>query len=144
MNVINKIRYRFSREHRVKRLIKEFIKTTSYEKKVKISIQLKNLGLFIGINSTIKENIKFPHPVGIVIGEGAVLGENVTVYQNVTIGQKQDKYPVIGDGCIIYPNSVIFGDVVVGNNSVIGAGTIVNKNVPDNSVVVGNPMKIIS
>ena len=53
-------------------------------------------------------------------------------------------YPVLGNNVTIYANSVVVGDVKIGNNVVIGASSLVLKDVPDNSIVAGNPAKIIS
>ena len=68
--------------------------------------------------------------------------------QCVTIGKghKNDEgrdTPIIGDNVWICPNCVVFGGINIGNNVVIGAGTILNKSVPDNCTVVGNPVRIV-
>lgn len=71
-------------------------------------------------------------------------GKNLTVLQGVTIGKNIDGgKPTIGDNVIIYPNSIIFGDITIGNNVKIGAGSVVNKSIPANTVVVGNPARMI-
>lgn len=76
-------------------------------------------------------------------------GKNLTVRNGVTIGKGKalDEsgliQPVLGDNVDIYANAVIFGGIKIGNNVKIGAGTVVNKDVPDNCIVVGNPMRII-
>jgi serine O-acetyltransferase len=78
------------------------------------------------------------------------LGSNCIIYQNVTIGTKETKdyvnaaYPVLGSNVIVYANSVIFGDIEIGDNVIIGAGSIVFKSIPANSVVGGNPGKILN
>ena len=51
--------------------------------------------------------------------------------------------PTIGDNCIIYPGAKIFGKITIGNNVVIGANAVVNKDVPDNAIVAGVPARII-
>lgn len=72
------------------------------------------------------------------------VGRNFVVKNCVTIGAKGvDEKPIIGDNVEINVNSVIFGDITIGSNVIIGAGTVLNKNVPDNSVVVGNPARIV-
>ncbi len=88
--------------------------------------------------------VKFPHPVGIVIGDGAVIGRGVRIYQNVTIGLTENmarneavNYPTIEDEVFIYAGAVIFGGIVVGARSVIGANAIVSRSVPPDSVVFG-------
>lgn len=84
--------------------------------------------------------VMFPHPVGIVIGDGAVIGNNVRIYQNVTLGLTENGvggYPTIEDGVSIYAGAVVFGGITVGTGSVIGANAIVSRDVPPNSVVFG-------
>ena len=77
-------------------------------------------------------------------------GENLTVRNGVTIGKGKasDKseriQPVFGDNVDIYANAVIFGGIRVGSNVKIGAGAVVNRDVPDNCTVVGNPMRILN
>lgn len=102
----------------------------------------------ISFTAKIGPKIKFPHPIGIVIGGGVIVGHNVTIFQNVTLGShgKKDKlkeYPVISDNVIIYSGSIIIGGVTIGKDSIIGANTFINKDIPPNSKVYGNPFKII-
>lgn len=109
---------------------------------------LKMWGCDISFNANIGENLILPHPIGIVIGDSVKIGNNVVIYQNVTIGAKNrsDKivdYPVIGNSVTIFPNSIVIGKINIGNNSMVGAGSIVIEDVPPNSIVVGNPAKII-
>lgn len=99
------------------------------------------------INYVGKRNTKFPHPLGIVIGIGVKMGNNCIIFQNVTLGAKNfefgDNYPNIGSNVVIGANSVLIGNIKIGNNVVIGACTLVNKDIPDNTIVAGNPMRII-
>lgn len=105
--------------------------------------------LTIGIYNLYKAKTKFPHPVGIVIGMKVKMGMNCEIYQNVTIGTKETadfkngKYPEIGNNVIIYPNSLIIGNIKIGDNSIIGAGSVVLSDVPPNSVFAGNPAKFL-
>lgn len=70
------------------------------------------------------------------------IGKNCTIYQNVTVG-KTDDVPKIGDNVIICTGAIVVGGINIGNNSIIGAGAVVAKDVPNNCIVVGNPSKII-
>ena len=94
-------------------------------------------------------NTGFPHPVGIVINQGAKIGENCKIFQNVTIGmgkyfeKSKSNTPVIGNNVTIYANSVIIGGVTIGDNAVVGAGSVVLKDVEANTVVAGNPARVI-
>jgi serine O-acetyltransferase len=107
-------------------------------------------GCYISPKALISKDIKFPHPVGIIIGDGVEIGTGCTIYQGVTLGAgrkgegKLNKYPTIGRNVIIYSGAVIIGDVKVGDNSVIGANSVVIKNVPENSVAVGVPSRVIT
>ncbi|MDW2301105.1 serine acetyltransferase [Vibrio alginolyticus] len=104
----------------------------------------RKYGVFIGHKTDFDETLTLRHPTGIVIGMGATLGKNITIFQNVTIGRKNgEDYPVIGDNTVIYAGAVLVGDIEIGKNCVIGANSVVNKNIPSNSVVVGVPAKII-
>ncbi len=83
--------------------------------------------------------------MGIVIHARATIGENCVIGQQVTVGGKagDNEPPVIGDNVYIATGAKIIGEICVGNNCVIGANCVVNKSVPDCSVVAGVPGKII-
>lgn len=83
--------------------------------------------------------------LGVVIHSNTVIGDRVTVSQNVTIGRNfgDKKVPVIGDDVYIGAGSVIFGEITVGDNAIIGSNSVVNRDVPMNSTVAGNPFRII-
>ena len=91
-------------------------------------------------------NVVFRHPTGIVIGGGAVLADGVIIHQNVTFGalrfdEKEKRgipcNQVVGENTIIGCGAKILGDVTIGKNCMIGANSVVTKNVPDNTTVVG-------
>jgi serine O-acetyltransferase len=101
-------------------------------------------GCYLSPLATIGPGLCLPHPVGIVIGDGAQLGANVTLYQHVTLGRARDDapyYPKVGDGVVIYAGAVIVGDVRIGPGAVIGANAVVTRDVPANAVVGGIPAR---
>ena len=91
--------------------------------------------------------IRMPHPYMVMVNENTVIGENCTFYHNVTIGSRQFGMvagaPIIGDDVIIYPNACIIGKITIGARAIIGAGSIVLNDVPPNTVVAGNPAKVV-
>ena len=81
---------------------------------------------------------------GVVIGGGVKIGDNVTIYQGTTIGTKISKgYPTIGNDVTIFPLCVIVGDIKIGDNSIIGACTYVDQDIPPNSVVYNKKELVI-
>lgn len=100
----------------------------------------KKYKCWISYESCIGRNIKFPHPIGIVIGAGVQIEDNVTIYQNVTLGRKNKdiaEYPKIGNNVTIYSNSVVVGDISIGDNTIIGCNSTILKSVEPNSKCVG-------
>lgn len=70
------------------------------------------------------------------------IGRNFRVNQCVNVVWNGDRQPVIGDNVSVYAGAIIVGGVSIGNNVVVAAGAVVVKDVPDNSLVIGNPMQI--
>jgi len=87
------------------------------------------------------------HGLGVVIGETAVVGNDVTMYQGVTLGgtgkEHGKRHPTIEDDVVIGSGAKVLGNITVGRNCRIGAGSVVLRNVPENSTVVGVPAHII-
>jgi serine O-acetyltransferase len=87
------------------------------------------------------------HATGVVVGETAIVGNDVTMYQGVTLGGTGKghgkRHPTVCDGVFIGNNANILGDITVGENSRVGAGSVVLSDVPPNSTVVGVPAHII-
>lgn len=88
------------------------------------------------------------HFSGIFINTNAIIGKNCNLSQGVTLGKSNrgnnKGVPIIGDNVYIGPDAKIIGNIKVGNNVAIGANCVVTKDIPDNSVVVGIPGKVIS
>src|SRR6202795_3289035 len=87
------------------------------------------------------------HGLGVVIGETAVVGNDVTLYQGVTLGgtgkEHGKRHPTIEDNVVVGGGAKILGNITVGKNCRIGAGSVVLRNVPEDSTVVGVPGHII-
>lgn len=71
------------------------------------------------------------------------IGENFSVYQNVTVGYGKDGKPSIGNHVSIYSGAVVFGNITIGNHVRIAANTVVRTDIPDGSLVYGNPAVIV-
>lgn len=104
-------------------------------------------GCYIARTAVLGEGLSLPHPVGIVIGEGATVGKDVTIYQNVTLGRSSNDvsaYPKIGDNAILYCGATILGGIIVGDGAVVGANSTVLADVPAGATVVGSPARIVA
>ena len=86
------------------------------------------------------------HGMGVVIGETAEVGENVTLLQGVTLGgtslKREKRHPTLGDHVVVGTGAAVIGAITIGAGSRIGAGSVVVRDVPPNSVVVGVPGKV--
>lgn len=87
------------------------------------------------------------HGMGVVVGETAEIGENVLLYQGVTLGgtgkEKGKRHPTLGNNVVVGTGAKILGAITIGNNVKIGANSVVLNPVPDNSIVVGVPGRVI-
>lgn len=104
-------------------------------------------GIQIPWRTEIGEGFYIGHSGRIIINARAVIGKNVNVATGVTIGQenrgKRKGTPTIGDNCWIGTNAVIVGNITVGTDCLIAPLSFVNFDVPDHSLVIGNPAKVI-
>ncbi len=105
-------------------------------------------GISISYRTQIGSGMYIGHFGGIIVNQNAVIGKNCNISHQVTLGKAnrgaRKGYPIIGDNVYIGPGAKIIGHVSIGNNVAIGANCVVTKDIPDNSVVVGVPGKIIS
>jgi cysteinyl-tRNA synthetase len=87
------------------------------------------------------------HGMGVVIGETAEIGENVLLYQGVTLGgtgkEKGKRHPTLGNNVVVGAGTKILGAITIGDNVKIGANSVVLNSVPQNSIVVGVPGRVI-
>lgn len=106
------------------------------------------LGISISPKTDISSGFYIGHCGGVVINDKSVIGKNCNISHDVTVGQANrgthKGCPVLGDNIYIGPGAKLFGAIRIGNNVAIGANCVVTKDVPDNSVVVGIPARIIS
>jgi len=104
-------------------------------------------GIEIHPGAKIGRRLFIDHGMGVVRGETSIVGDDVTLYQGVTLGgtgkEHGKRHPTIEDGVVVGGGAKILGNIVVGKNCRIGAGSVVLRNVPDNSTVVGVPGHII-
>lgn len=104
-------------------------------------------GVDIHPGALIGQRLFIDHAAGVVIGETAIVGSDVTMYQGVTLGgtgkQHGKRHPTICDRVFIGNNANILGNLTVGENSRVGAGSVVLSDVPPNSTVVGVPAHIV-
>lgn len=92
------------------------------------------------LEATIGSGLRCPHNFGIVISGGAVVGQNVTIMHQVAIGTDETgdkKSPTIGNDVFIGAGAKSIGGCNIGNGVIVGANSVVTKNVPDNCIVVG-------
>lgn len=103
----------------------------------------KKTGIEIHPGAVIGNRVFIDHGSGIVIGETTVIGDDVLIYQGVTLGgtghAKEKRHPTIENGVLLSADAKVLGNITIGQNSKVGAGSVVLKDVPPNSTVVGIP-----
>lgn len=111
--------------------------------KIKLHRLSKKTMIQIPEKTQIGEGFYIGHTGRVIINSNAIIGKNVNIATGVTIGQenrgKRKGYPTIGNQVWIGTNAVIVGDINIGNNVLIAPNSYVNFDVPDNSIVIGNP-----
>ncbi len=108
---------------------------------------VRKTGIEIHPGATIGKGLFIDHGNGVIIGETTIIGDNVTLYQGVTLGgtgkEKGKRHPTIGNNVMISAGAKVLGSFTVGENSKIGAGSVVLSEVPPNSTVVGVPGRVV-
>jgi serine O-acetyltransferase len=104
-------------------------------------------GIEIHPAAKIGRRLFIDHGMGVVIGETAIVGDDVTLFQGVTLGgtgkEHGKRHPTILDNVVIGGGAKVLGNITIGRNCRIGAGSVVLRNVPDDSTVVGVPGHIV-
>lgn len=108
---------------------------------------VRKTGIEIHPGATIGKGLFIDHGSGVIIGETAIIGDNVTLYQGVTLGgtgkEKGKRHPTLEDNVMVSAGAKILGSFTIGENSKIGAGSVVLEEVPPNCTVVGVPGRIV-
>jgi serine O-acetyltransferase len=102
--------------------------------------------------ATVEPGLFLPHPFCVTIGHGARAGKNFTIFQGAVLGARtiedgagsgRAEYPQLGDGVTVYPNALVYGGIRVGDNAVILANSVVNRDVPSSATYGGAPARMI-
>ena len=136
--------------------IANFFSTAKFHLIARIISQFSRFltGIEIHPNAKIGKNLFIDHGMGVVIGETSEISDNVTIYHNVTLGgtspsintneqRNSKRHPTLEENVVVGSGAQILGPVVVGKNSLIGANAVVTKDVPEKSIMAGNPAKKI-
>lgn len=104
-------------------------------------------GIEIHPGAKIGRRFFIDHGMGIVIGETCEIGNDVTIYQGVTLGgtgkEKGKRHPTLHDNVLVASGAKVLGSITIGENSKVGAGSVVLKDVPADSTVVGIPGTVV-
>ena len=104
-------------------------------------------GIEIHPGAKIGRRFFIDHGMGVVIGETCEIGDDVTIFQGVTLGgtgkEKGKRHPTIKDNVLISTGAKVLGSITIGENSKVGGGAVVIKDVPPNCTVVGVPGKVV-
>lgn len=107
----------------------------------------RKTGIEIHPGAKIGKGFFIDHGNGVIIGETTIIGDNVTLYQGVTLGgtgkEHGKRHPTVGNNVMISTGAKVLGSFTIGDNSKIGAGSVVLKEVPPNSTVVGVPGRVV-
>jgi len=99
-------------------------------------------GIDIPVSTRIGPNLSIHHGIGLVVHNRTVIGSSVTLRQSTTLGSKDGSLPPrIGDNVSIGPNSCLIGPIRVGSGAIVGAGSVVVRDVDEATVVAGNPAR---
>lgn len=108
---------------------------------------VRKTGIEIHPGARIGKGLFIDHGNGVIIGETTVIGDNVTLYQGVTLGgtgkEHGKRHPTVGNNVMISAGAKVLGSFSIGDNSKIGAGSVVLSEVPPNSTVVGVPGRVV-
>lgn len=130
-----------------RRAHKQYLKGHYFRARLISQRATRKTGIEIHPGAVIGKGLFIDHGHGVVIGETTVIGDNVTLYQGVTLGgtgkETGKRHPTIEDNVMISVGAKVLGSFTIGENSKIGAGSVVLSEVPPNSTVVGVPGRVV-
>ena len=107
----------------------------------------RKTGIEIHPGARIGKGLFIDHGNGVIIGETAIVGDNVTLYQGVTLGgtgkEHGKRHPTLCNNVMVSAGAKVLGSFTIGENSKIGAGSVVLEEVPPKSTVVGVPGRVV-
>lgn len=105
-------------------------------------------GIEIHPGAEIGRRLVIDHGMGVVIGETSIMGDDCIMYHGTTLGGKGTelgkRHPTVGNNVTIYAGAKILGNITIGDNVVIGADSLVLKDLPSDCIAVGCPVKIVT
>lgn len=108
---------------------------------------VRRTGIEIHPGAQIGRGLFIDHGNGVIIGETTIIGDNCTLYQGVTLGgtgkEQGKRHPTLGNNVMVSAGAKVLGSFKIGDNSKIGAGSVVLEEVPANSTVVGVPGRVV-
>ena len=143
LDVNSQIQMLFSHQIRYTKLWRKASQKMTPYRRLRLLFYSRKYGLEISKDALIGEGLYLGHPYNITVTGGCIIGKNVNLHKGCTIGRenrgKREGSPVIGDCVYVGINSTIVGNVRIGNDVLIAPNTYINFDVPDHSVVIGNP-----
>ena len=130
-----------------RRAHKHYIKGHYFRARYLSQKGVRKTGIEIHPGAQIGKGFFIDHGAGVIIGETTIIGDNVTLYQGVTLGgtgkEQGKRHPTIGNNVMISTGAKVLGSFTIGDNSKIGAGSVVLEEVPAGSTVVGVPGRVV-
>ena len=130
-----------------RRAHKQYLKGHYFRARLISQRAVRKTGIEIHPGAQIGKGLFIDHGNGVIIGETTIIGDNCTLYQGVTLGgtgkEQGKRHPTLGNNVMVSAGAKVLGSFKIGDNSKIGAGSVVLEEVPPNSTVVGVPGRVV-
>lgn len=130
-----------------RRAHKQYVKGHFFRARLISQKAARRTGIEIHPGAQIGKGLFIDHGNGVIIGETTIIGDNCTLYQGVTLGgtgkEHGKRHPTLGNNVMVSAGAKVLGSFKIGDNSKIGAGSVVLEEVPPNSTVVGVPGRVV-